>query len=148
LQFPLKIRPSKTRSEYQVFFYLSWPAATNTMKQRLPIHRSLLKLLFSWRNARLVEQAAGEIARQCRAPLWQRTYLRMAEMSMAQIRGYVRAHAAALVESEVDRVLCHRSLSPALYGEIREAAIGQLIGGVAHDVLNGELPASTRTMAA
>jgi hypothetical protein len=72
----------------------------------------------------------------------------MANMSIAQIRGYVRAQAAALVGSEVERVLCRRSLSPALYGEIREAAIAQLIGGIAHDVLSVERPVSLRTMAA
>jgi hypothetical protein len=72
----------------------------------------------------------------------------MAEMSMAQIRGYVRAQAAEVVGSEVDLVLGRRGLSPALYGQIREAAVAQLIAAIAHDVLSGELVGSTRTLAA
>jgi hypothetical protein len=118
------------------------------MKARFPDHRSLLRFLFTWRNVSVVEQAAGEVARQCRALLWQRTYLRMAEMSMAQIRGYVRAQAAEVVGSEVERVLCRRGLSPALREGISEAAVTQLIAGIAHDMLSGELMGSPRTLAA
>jgi len=151
LRFPLKIYPPKARSEYKVFLCflpLSRPTATNPMRPRFPVHRSLFRLLFSWRNVHLVEQAAGEVARQCRDTLWQRVYFRIADMSMAQIRGYVRAQAATLVGSQVDGVLGRRNLSPALYEEIREIAVAKLIGAVAHDVLSGELPASSRTMAA
>ncbi len=150
LRFPLKIRPRKLDLTQSILCFLPIPqrTVTNPMRPRFPIHRSLFKLLFSWRNVHSVEQAAGEVARQCRDTLWQRVYFRTADMSMAQIRGYVRARAAALVGSEVERVLGRRNLSPALHGEIKEIAVAKLIGWVTHDVLSGELPASTRTMAA
>ena len=118
------------------------------MIRRHPIYRSLFRLLSWGRNVRSVEQAAGEVARECGHTLRQRIYPRVAEMTVAQIRGYVRAQATALVESEVDHVLCRHHLSPALCGEIREAALGQLVGTTIHDVLSGELPATMRTMAA
>jgi hypothetical protein len=118
------------------------------MRPDFPIHRSLFNLLRSWREIRRVEQAAGEVVRQCRDILWQRVYLRTADMSIAQIRGYVRAQAAALVDTEVDRVLCRRGLTPGLYAEIREIAVAQLIGGIAHDVLSREIAANKRTLAA
>jgi hypothetical protein len=118
------------------------------MIPKLLIHRSLLKLLSFWQPVQTVEQAAGEVARQCRDPLWQRVYPHAADMSAAQIRGYVRAQAAASVDKEVDLAVCRRHLTPSLHGEIRETALALLVGAIIHDVFSDELPAGTRTLAA
>lgn len=112
------------------------------------VHRRLLRLLFCRRQIQTVDQAAGEIARQCRDTIWQRVYPAAYGMTAPQIRGYVRAQAAASVETEVDRVLRRRNLSLSLSGETKEAAINQLIGGVIHDVLCGNPPGMIETVAA
>jgi hypothetical protein len=69
-------------------------------------------------------------------------------MNAAQIRGYVRAQAAASVDREVDLAVCRRHLAPSLHGEIRETALALLVGAIIHDMLSGELPAGRRTLAA
>ena len=109
---------------------------------------SILRLLFPWHGFHSVEQVAGEVARQCRASLLRRVYQRTVNMSVAEIRGYVRAQAAGYVGDEVDQVLCRRRLKPALRNRVADAAINQLVGMIAHDVLSGEPSASTRPLAA
>ena len=118
------------------------------MSPALLANSSLIKLLSRWQNVHLVERAAGEVARQCRASLWQRVYPRTASMGIAEIRGYIRAQSVGCIATEVKRVLSHRRLNPNLYNRVMDAAVDQLVARVAHDVLSGELPASTRPMAA
>ena len=108
----------------------------------------LLGILFPWHNGGLVKQVAGEVARQCRAGLWRRVYPHAANMSIAQIRGYVRSHAAGCVDEEVSCSLSRRRLNPALHRRVTDAAVDQLILMLAHDILCGQLPVYTRPMAA
>ena len=117
------------------------------MRMKFPT-TSFFRLLFPWRHVPLVEQAAGEVARQCRSRLWGRVCRRTANMSIAEIRGYVRAQAAGCVAGEVDYVLCHRCLKPALRNRVVDAAVDQLVSMVARDILSREPPANTKTMAA
>jgi len=109
---------------------------------------SLIKFLSPWQNVHSVERAAGEVARQCRASLWARVYPHTANMGIAEIRGYARAQSVGCIAAEVGRVLSRRRLNPNLYNRVMDAAVDQLVAGVAHDALIGELPASTRPMAA
>jgi hypothetical protein len=118
------------------------------MNPIVTIHRSLLRLIFCRRSVQAADQAAGEVARQCRDTVWGRVYPAAYNMTAPQIRGYVRALAAASVEAEVDRVLRRRNLSASLSGETKEAAIDQLIGGVIHDVLCGDSCGVLETAAA
>ena len=108
----------------------------------------LLALLFPWYHALLVTQVAGEVARQCRASLSQRVVPRTAGMSIAEIRGYVRAHAAGCVRNEVERTGHRRCLRSAVEKRVVDAAVDQLVVMVARDVFCGEPSAATRTMAA
>jgi hypothetical protein len=73
-------------------------------------HSNLLEYLLPWRRTRFVEQVAGEVARQCHASLWRRVGRHLGDMSLAQIRGYVRAQALECVEEEVGRTLHRRHL--------------------------------------
>ena len=152
LRLLLKIGGPKfdLRSELSISLYLfpCFRRGQEPMTPKHPIHRSLRRLLSFWQNVQTVEQAAGEVARQCRDMVWQRIYPRTAEMSIAQIRGYIRAQAATVVDGEVDLMSHRRHLAPSLRAEIRETALALLVGGVIHDVLSEELPAGTRTLAA
>jgi hypothetical protein len=73
-------------------------------------HFNFLQYLFPWRRTRFVEQVAGEVARQCHASLLRRVGQHLEDMSLAQIRGYVRAQARECVEEEVGRTLHRRHL--------------------------------------
>lgn len=108
----------------------------------------ILERLFPWRHTQVVEQIAGEVARQCQSELWQRVGQQTAEMSVAEIRGYVRAHAVGLLEQEVDRALLRRGLNHRLHGRVIDAAVSQLVGMVAHDVLSGVSTTDMKMMAA
>ncbi len=109
---------------------------------------NLLGVLFPWYDAYLVTQVAGEVARECRADLWNRVQLRLANMSIAQIRGYVRAYAAGCVGLEVRQAAARRNLRHGLFARVEKAAIDQLVGMIARDVLSGELSYSQKSLAA
>jgi hypothetical protein len=109
---------------------------------------SLLSFLSPWHNAHVVEQMAGEVARQCGACLGRRVYQRTENMSIAEIRGYVSAIAAGCVDGEVSQAISHRRLKPAMRSRVTNAAVDQLVHMVAHDVLAFEPQAHARTMAA
>jgi hypothetical protein len=104
--------------------------------------------LFPWRDGRLVEQLAGEVARQCQGGLWRRVCRRAADMSTAEVRGYARAHAASYVMAETEHVFRSRRIRPALQGEVADAAVDQLVGMIARDAFRSESTASARPMAA
>lgn len=53
------------------------------------------------RLAELAEQAAT----RCHDTVWDRVHPRLAEFSLPEVRGYVRARSVALVEREVDYLL-------------------------------------------
>jgi hypothetical protein len=117
------------------------------MRMMLSINR-LLTSVFPWHDTPLVKSVAGEVARQCRDGLCQRVCRRAADMSIAEIRGYARAHAAEYVRDEVEQALRHRRVRLELRSRIAEAAVDQLVGMVARDMLTGQTMATTRTMAA
>ncbi len=96
---------------------------------------SWLALLFPWFQNRLIEQAGGQLARQCREDLWRRICHRIAGMSVAEVRGYVRAQAMDGVAAEVDWTLHQHHLSSASRAKVLSSALDQLIGMMVRDVL-------------
>ena len=50
----------------------------------------LASILFPWRKAQLIEQAAGEVARECQPEVWRLVCRQIGSFSIAEIRGYVR----------------------------------------------------------
>ena len=114
----------------------------------LSLSNSWCTLLFPWLRARLVEQAGGEVARECRGELWQRVRRQVASMSVPEIRGYVRAHAAGIAAAQVETVLSRRSLKPSLGTRVLASGIDQLVSMTVRDALIGELPAEVRPLAA
>jgi hypothetical protein len=104
--------------------------------------------VFPWRKTYLAEQAGGEIARLCRAELWRKICPGIGSMSVAEIRGYARAHAAGLITAEVDQVLGRHSLNLALRAPVTAVGIDQLVSMAVRDAL-GEAPlADARPLAA
>jgi hypothetical protein len=111
------------------------------------LDRFLLSLL-PWHRNHLVDQLAGEVARRCRADLWQRMGWRVNTMSVSEIRGYARAHAAGWLRSEVDQALARHELGPGLCPQVAASAMDRLITMVIHDVLSDQPPSDVNTMAA
>jgi hypothetical protein len=107
-----------------------------------------LDLFFPWYNRHLAEQVGGEVARECRDDLWRQGYPCTASMSIAAIRGYLRAQAGECVGSRVDEVLFRHRLNPSLGARVVASAISQFVGMAVHDILSEELPASKRSLAA
>ncbi len=112
------------------------------------LSNSLRMLLFPWSRARLVEQAGGEVARECRAELWRRVRRQVASMSVPEIRGYVRAHAAGIAAVQVEAVLSRRALKPSLGTRVLASGVDQLVSMTVRDALIDESPAEARTLAA
>ena len=108
----------------------------------------LTDLLFPWHNARLIEQAAGEVARQCQTELWRRVCRHLDSLSIAEIRGYVRARAGDCVEAEVDSVLDRRQLGPSLRARVLASAIDQLILMTVRGLLSQESWVAPKPLAA
>jgi hypothetical protein len=96
----------------------------------------------------LVEQAGGEVARECHAELWQRVRRQVAGMSVPKIRGYARAHAVGVAADQVEVVLSRHSLRPSLGNRVLASGIDQLVSMTVRDALIDESPAEARPMAA
>jgi hypothetical protein len=131
-----------------------FPAHTlQTVAGRMPMNpttlrNTLLTTLFPSYRARLIEQAGGEVARECQTSLWKRVRQQTYGMSAPEIRGYARAHAAEFAANHVDLVLDRRSLQPSLRLSVLASSIDQLVSMTIRDALSDEMPAVARPMAA
>lgn len=114
----------------------------------ISLYNSLCIRLFPWLRTRLIEQAGGEVARECHAELWQRVHRQVAFMSVSEIRGYARAHAAGIAALQVEEVLNRRELGPSLAPRVLASGIDQLVTLTIRDALIAEPPADVRPLAA
>ncbi len=89
--------------------------------------------LFPWRRRRLVAQMGGELARQCRADLWHRVCGLACGMSLAELRGYARAQAAALVAAEAEDALGRCRLRQPLRERVVAAGVDQAVSMAVRD---------------
>jgi hypothetical protein len=109
---------------------------------------TLLMSFFPWHQTRLIEQAGGEVARECRADLWNRVRCRAMSMSTPEIRGYVRAYAVGCAANQVDQVLNRWCLKPALRLQVLASGVEQLVSMAVRDALSDEMPTDVKPMAA
>jgi hypothetical protein len=91
-----------------------------------------------WRNSdRALGQAADEVVRRCRRDVTDR--LRGSEladrMGAAELRGYVRARGAELVDETIGELLSCRGLPETLRPDLTTRATDILVPHVVHDVL-------------
>jgi hypothetical protein len=150
LGFRLKIHVAAIRSVLRPYSAPSFRPLAATGRQMNPTAPShtFLTLLFSWSKARLIEQVGGEVARECHNQLWQRVRRQVAGMSVSEIRGYVRAHAAGIAAAEVEEVLDRRSLKSAMGARVLASSVDQLVSMAVRDALAEESSADARTLAA
>jgi hypothetical protein len=112
------------------------------------ITNAVLGLVFPWFRTRLVEQAAGELARECRADLWRRIRISSAAMSVPEIRGYARAFASITAADRIDDVLDHRSLGSRLRARVLACGVEELTRMAVRDALREDNLAAIRPLAA
>ncbi len=108
----------------------------------------LFDLLLQWLDAPIISQAAGEVARECRAALWQHVHQRIGGMSLAQARGYLRAVAPDFVCQEVDTVLSRRRASRYVRPRVIAQAVEGLLDLLSDDILFAEPARRTAAIAA
>ena len=102
--------------------------ATRTSRPNAnPPSEGFLDRLFAWLDVSLVRQAAGELARECHAAVWEATYEKARGMSRDEARGYVRAFAPEFLLKEVDLVLQRRRVRESLRQRILAEATEQLV---------------------
>lgn len=94
----------------------------------------ILDRLFAWLDISLIEQAAGELARECRSTVWEATNDKACGMSRDEARGYIRAFAPEFLVREVDLVLQRRRVRESLRQRILVEATNQLVELVVKDI--------------
>ena len=99
-----------------------------------PPSEGFLDQLFAWLDVSLVRQAAGELARECHAAVWDVTYEKARGMSRDEARGYIRAFAPEFLLKEIDLVLQRRRVRGSLRQRIVAEATEQLVELVVKDV--------------
>jgi hypothetical protein len=110
--------------------------------------RRILAIFFPQYRFRLIEQVGGEVARECRAGVWQSVRRQVCCMSAPEARGYVRAQAAWFAAVRVGPSLDHYSLKPSLRAQVLESGVQQLISMIIHDSLVEAAAVEPKTLAA
>jgi hypothetical protein len=108
----------------------------------------LFDLLVQWLEAPIIRQTAGEVARECREPLWEHVHGRIGGMTPAQARGYIRAIAPDFVCDEVDAVLSRRRASVYVRPRVIDQAVEGLLDLLADDILFAQRPRNAARLAA
>lgn len=96
----------------------------------------ILALLFSGHRKRLIDQLAGEAARDCRGQLWRGICRQIRSMTPSEIRGYARALAAGLIEETVEHVLERWNADTSLRDQVVASGIEQLMVMAVRDALS------------
>lgn len=97
---------------------------------------------------RLIEQVGGEVARECRASLWQTVRHQVARMSIPEARGYIRAQAAWIADRMVGPSLDHYALKADLRAEVLASGVDQLVAMVVRDAIGEAVAPARKRMAA
>jgi len=115
---------------------------------KLKIVRRLMAAFLPHYRARLIEQVGGEVARECRAGLWQIVRQPISGMNAPEARGYVRAQAAWFADVQVGPSLDRYALKPELRAEVLDSGIEQLVAMIVRDSLREAVVGDARTLAA
>jgi hypothetical protein len=87
----------------------------------------LAEAFLGWLYAPLVKQAAGEVARDCRAAIAAHAMPSIRGVNVQQARGYLRALSPGFVLREIDAVLSRRRIGRALRPCVFAEALEQVI---------------------
>jgi hypothetical protein len=110
--------------------------------------RRWMGFLFGWHDATLVEQLANEIALRCHPEVYDRINRKYHGMDRSMLKGYVRAHAAAVIAEEVDAAATASDAVARLRRELTAAVRERLVYQVVEDLLHAAAAPSRMSAAA
>jgi hypothetical protein len=87
-----------------------------------------------WRSKEKIESVAADVARQFRQVLSQRIGNKLGNMSSEQMRGYVRAYANCLLETNIEARIEDEHLTVSQAAQIRSLSKEYLIEMVVNDL--------------
>lgn len=90
----------------------------------------LIDTLTGSSSARQAVELAHQVARRSCAAVWQKVQARVEDMSLAEARGYIRAHSAEVVQAEVQRSGCPEHHRDQVVEFAREAVVQTLASEV------------------
>lgn len=96
-----------------------------------------------------VQELAEDLAVRCLEPVWSRVYGRVVGMSLAEVRGYVRARAALVLACELERMRAEYPGQPVRQWErVHEGAAEFLVDRMERRVFEYQRQAPSRRRAA
>ena len=109
--------------------------------------RRWMGFLFGQNDAMLVERLASEIALRCHPEVYDRIARRKHGVDRSMLKGYVRAHAAALIAEEVEAAADCGAVAR-LRRELTAAIRAKLVSQVVEDLLHAAAAPSRLAAAA
>jgi hypothetical protein len=104
--------------------------------------------MFCRRRERFLEELAGNIADDCRLAAGDRVRVKAEAMSESQARGYIRARAADLIETQTKAWSAQHRLDPPIRRRVVMLAADQVVAGVLEDISHHESQPEARQWAA
>ena len=104
--------------------------------------------LFDPNHSRRIAEVSQHIAQRCCPAVWNKVHQRALAMSPAEARGYLRAHAAVVLQNEVAAVLANRRLPLGLCAQVTEAARDALVDTLLREVVRVQKTTTGRRRAA
>ncbi len=95
----------------------------------------LIDLLCGTRHERRLEALAGQIASDSQAAVQQRLRADVVQLGRGELRGYIRARAAAVVHHEVERLMATQpQILRKSQPELVQRATNQVVQRLAHEL--------------
>jgi len=94
----------------------------------------LLDWLFNWLDTSLIQQTAGELARECHSEIWEKLGDDLGLMTPAKAREYVQEFALEAVNAEVKAIMQRHRVRAVLQPQVVSHAVEQLVELVVKDV--------------
>ncbi len=95
--------------------------------------------IFGCGRERFLEELAGSIADDCRSAAGDRVRVKAEAMSEAEARGYIRARAADLIETQTKARSAQHRLDPPIRRRVAMLAAERVVAGVLEDISRREL---------
>jgi hypothetical protein len=108
----------------------------------------VFQFVLPWQNVPVIRRAADKVACRCRAILGDRALQSTADMTLAEIRGYVRAQTSGFIDAEVDQSMGSIRLGAALRSRITDGAIDRLAAMIVAEAAESEVATDRRILAA
>lgn len=104
--------------------------------------------LFDPNQSRRAKDIAQQIAQRCSPAVWRRAHRCALAMAPAEARGYLQAHAALVLSSEVASSLANRRMPTNLHAQVSTLAREILVDTLLREVVRVQKTTTNRRLAA